>query len=49
MRPTEQIIEDLYPFRMQILRLYPDFVTHPIFADFDMTAKNGTTEAVESD
>lgn len=33
LRPTEQIISELMPFRMQILRLYPDFLTHPIFDD----------------
>jgi hypothetical protein len=33
LKPTEQIILDLMPFRMQILRLYPDFLTHPVFDD----------------
>lgn len=34
-KSTEQIILELGPFRMQILRLYPDFLTHPIFGDCD--------------
>jgi hypothetical protein len=33
LRPTEQIVSELMPFRMQILRLYPDFLTHSIFED----------------
>jgi hypothetical protein len=33
MRSEEQIFLELSPVRMQILRLYPDFLTHPIFND----------------
>lgn len=35
LRPEAEIITELYPHRMQILRLYPEFVSHPVFADFD--------------
>lgn len=35
MKSTEQITLELGPFRMQILRLYPEFLTHPIFGDCD--------------
>lgn len=35
MRPTEQVIKELSPFRMHILRLYPEFESHPIFDDFN--------------
>jgi hypothetical protein len=33
MKPSDQIIRELGPVRMQILRLYPMFLTHPIFDD----------------
>jgi hypothetical protein len=33
MKSSEQIVLELSPVRMQILRLYPDFLTHPIFDD----------------
>lgn len=33
LRPTQQVIQELGPFRMQILRLIPEFITHPIFDD----------------
>lgn len=33
LRPTEEVIVELFPYRMQIVRLHPDFATHPIFAD----------------
>jgi hypothetical protein len=35
LRPEADIIAELYPHRLQILRLYPEFVSHPVFADFD--------------
>jgi hypothetical protein len=35
LRPEAEVIAELYPHRMQILRLYPEFVSHPVFADFD--------------
>lgn len=31
LKPKEQVVSELMPFRMQILRLYPDFLTHPVF------------------
>jgi hypothetical protein len=33
--PEAEVVKELYPHRMQILRLWPEFVTHPVFADFD--------------
>lgn len=35
LRPEAEVVAELYPHRMAILRLYPEFVTHPVFADFD--------------
>jgi hypothetical protein len=35
LRPEAEVKAELYPYRMQILRLYPEFVSHPVFADFD--------------
>jgi uncharacterized C2H2 Zn-finger protein len=35
LRPEAEVVRELYPYRMQILRLWPEFVTHPVFADFD--------------
>jgi hypothetical protein len=35
LRPEAEVIAELYPYRIQILRLYPEFVSHPVFADFD--------------
>jgi hypothetical protein len=35
LRPEAEVVKDLYPHRMQILRLWPEFVTHPVFADLD--------------
>lgn len=35
LRPEAKVVAELYPYRMQILRLYPEFVSHPVFADFD--------------
>jgi hypothetical protein len=37
LRPEAEVVAELYPYRMQILRLYPEFVSHPVFADFDQT------------
>ncbi|KAM0722296.1 hypothetical protein Q7P37_001737 [Cladosporium fusiforme] len=34
LRPESEVVAELHPFRFQILRLYPDFITHPVFADF---------------
>lgn len=39
LRPEADVIAELYPHRFQTFRLYPDFVTHPIFADFDTPAQ----------
>lgn len=33
LKPNEQVVRELGPFRMQIRRLYPSFVTHPVFDD----------------
>jgi hypothetical protein len=35
LRPEAEVVAELYPYRMAILRLFPGFVTHPVFADFD--------------
>jgi hypothetical protein len=35
LRPEAEVIHELRPYRMQILRLYPGFVTHPVFRDLD--------------
>jgi hypothetical protein len=39
LRPEAEVVKELYPYRMQILRLWPEFVTHPVFADFDQPRK----------
>lgn len=33
LRPINEVVAELYPYRFQILRLYPEFATHPVFAD----------------
>jgi len=35
LRPEAEVVAELKPHRMQILRLYPEFVSHPVFADSD--------------
>jgi uncharacterized C2H2 Zn-finger protein len=35
LRPEAEVVKELYPYRMQILKLWPEFVTHPVFADFN--------------
>jgi hypothetical protein len=35
LRPEAEAVRELYPYRMQILKLWPEFVTHPVFADLD--------------
>jgi hypothetical protein len=35
LRPETEAAEEIYPRRMQILRLWPEFATHPVFADLD--------------
>jgi uncharacterized C2H2 Zn-finger protein len=35
LRPEAEVVAELYPHRMAILRICPGFVTHPVFADFD--------------
>jgi hypothetical protein len=37
LRPEVEVVAELYPHRMWILRLYPEFVSHPVFADFDQS------------
>lgn len=34
LRPESVVVKELYPYRMQILRFYPEFVSHPVFDDF---------------
>lgn len=48
MRSVEQIVEELFPFRMHILRLYPEFESHPIFDDYKTAPAaqdNGSNES----
>jgi hypothetical protein len=33
LRPQEEVIAELFPVRFQILRLYPEFASHPVFND----------------
>jgi len=33
LRPEVDVAAELYPVRFQILRLYPEFATHPVFYD----------------
>jgi uncharacterized C2H2 Zn-finger protein len=47
LRPEAEGIAELYPHRMQILRLYPEFVSHPVFADFDKTQKDALSSSQE--
>lgn len=35
LRPEAEVIAEVFPHRVQILRLYPEFVSHSVFADFD--------------
>lgn len=42
MRPDEDIKKELVPYRMQILRLYPDFESDPIFDDYNMADEDFT-------
>lgn len=35
LRPEAEVVAELHPHRMQILRLYPELMSHPVFADFD--------------
>lgn len=35
LRSEAEVVAELKPCRMQILRLYPEFVSHPVFGDFD--------------
>jgi hypothetical protein len=35
LRPGAEVVKELYPYRMQILRLWPEFASHPVFADLD--------------
>ena len=43
LRPEAEVISELYPRRMAILRLWPEFVTHPVFADFDQFPQQSTS------
>jgi hypothetical protein len=33
LRPQEEVVAELFPVRFQILRLYPEFASHPVFND----------------
>lgn len=33
LRPQEDVVAEMYPVRFQILRLYPESATHPVFHD----------------
>jgi hypothetical protein len=33
LRPQEEVFAELFPVRFQILRLYPEFASHPVFND----------------
>lgn len=35
LRAESDVVAELRPHRFQIMRLYPAFVTHPVFADYD--------------
>lgn len=43
LRPEAEVVAELYPHRMAILRLWPEFVTHPVFADFDQLQQQSTS------
>lgn len=43
LRPEAEVVAELYPHRMAILRLLPEFVTHPVFADFDQFSQQSTS------
>lgn len=43
LRPEAEVIAELYPHRMAILRLWSEFVTHPVFADFDQLQQQSTS------
>jgi hypothetical protein len=39
LRPQEEIVSELFPVRFQILRLYPEFASHPVFNDLGSLQK----------
>ena len=43
LRPEAEVVSELYPHRMAILRLWPEFVTHPVFADFDQVQQQSAS------
>jgi hypothetical protein len=47
LRPEVEVVAELHPFRMTILRLWPDFVNHPVFADFDQLPQQSTSASSE--
>lgn len=47
LRPEAEVKAELRPYRMQILRLYPEFVSHPVFADFDQPQDGITSSSQE--
>jgi hypothetical protein len=48
LRPEAEVVSELYPHRMAILRLWPEFVTHPVFADFDQVLQQGASVLPET-
>jgi hypothetical protein len=48
LRPEAEVVAELYPHRMAILRLWPEFVTHPVFADFDQVQQQNTSALPET-
>jgi hypothetical protein len=47
LRPEAEVVAELYPYRMAILRLWPEFVSHPVFADFDQVPQQNTSAISE--
>jgi hypothetical protein len=48
LRPEAEVVRELYPYRIQILRLWPEFVTHPVFADIDRPQQQSESGALEA-
>ncbi|GAB7328576.1 hypothetical protein MBLNU13_g00526t1 [Cladosporium sp. NU13] len=48
LRPEAEVVAELYPYRMAILRLCPEFVTHPVFADFNQLSQQSTAMITET-
>lgn len=48
LRPEAEVVAELYPHRMAILRFCPRFVTHPVFADFDKLPRKNIAGLAET-